>query len=162
MSAIQRHLRLKVHTSVLVICAASACSKDTDPAPQSVPIVIAPPPPAPASVDCPHTGKWAECSVERRLRQAGFVAKKIESDTTKFAGFSIKPIIYQLGKSRAQIFIYEDSVASARDRAQVDTTQVTLVRSANLVAIFIGDNPRQAERFALALTAGAPQPGSPR
>jgi hypothetical protein len=88
--------------------------------------------------------------------------KKIEEDTTKFAGFSVKPIIYQLGKSRAQIFSYSDSAAQARDVVRVDTTAVTLVRSANLAAIYIGNNPRQAERFALALSAGAPQPGSPR
>ena len=74
----------------------------------------------------------------------------------------MKPIIYQLGKSRAQIFIYADSAAQARDVVRVDTTAVTLVRSANLAAIYIGNNPRQAERFALALSAGAPQPGSPR
>jgi hypothetical protein len=34
----------------------------------------------------------------------------------------------------------------------------TFVRSANLAAVFLTDNPTQAERFTLALTAGAPQP----
>jgi hypothetical protein len=32
------------------------------------------------------------------------------------------------------------------------------VRSGNLIAVFLTDNPTQAERLALALTAGAPQP----
>jgi hypothetical protein len=32
------------------------------------------------------------------------------------------------------------------------------VRSANLAAVFLTDNPTQAERLTLALTAGAPQP----
>ena len=146
----------------MFLCVLAACTKESEPAPQSAPIAIAPPPPATINVDCPHNGKWAACSVERRLRQSGFVLKKIEEDTTKFAGFSVKPIIYQLGKSRAQIFIYSDSAAQARDVVQVDTATVTLVRSANLAAIYIGNNPRQAERFALALSAGAPQPGSPR
>lgn len=80
----------------------------------------------------------------------------------KFSGFSVKPIFYQLGKARAQIFIYRDSAAQARDIAQVDTTTVTMVRSGNIAAIYIGENPRQAERFALALSAGAPQAGSSR
>jgi hypothetical protein len=88
--------------------------------------------------------------------------KKIDADTMKFPGFSVKPTIYQLGKARAHIFIYADSSSLAHDAARVDTTTVTVVRSGNLAAIYIGNNPRQAERFALALSAGAPQPGSPR
>jgi hypothetical protein len=63
----------------------------------------------------------------------------------------------------------------ARDMAKIDTLTVAppgvaspwegtpvLVRSGNLAAVLIADDGRQIERLTLALTAGAPQPGSPR
>jgi hypothetical protein len=112
---------------------------------------------------CPHTGRWAICNVEQRLRQAGFVAKRVSGDSTRRAGFSITPIVYTLGHARLEVFIYNDSAVLAREIAAMDTVGPPLViRSANLAAVYIGDNARQAERLALAITAGAPQPGSPR
>jgi hypothetical protein len=125
---------------------------------------------------CPHTGLWAICSVENRLRQSGFVAKRVEGNPPKRAGFSVTPLVYTLGRSRLEVFFYEDSAALARDLAKMDTVTVTpvgtlsswgetapvLIRSGNLAAVLLTQNPRQAERLSLALTAGAPQPGSPR
>jgi hypothetical protein len=125
--------------------------------------------------DCPHTGRWAVCSVERRLRQSGFVAKKLDEVPTR-AGFSVKPIVYSLGRSRVEIFIYENASDLSRDMAALDTILVaprgavtspwestpTLIRSGNLAAVLFTSSPLQAERLSLALTAGAPQPGSPR
>jgi hypothetical protein len=119
---------------------------------------------------------WALCSVENRLRQSGFVAKRIAGDSPKRAGFSVKPTAYTLGKSRLEVFIYKDEASLARDMAALDTAlvgprgaaasqwemQPVLVRSANLAAVLLTTNARQAERVTLALTAGAPQPGSPR
>lgn len=140
----------------------NSCGRDSKPE-ESSPIVIAPPPPAAATQsDCPHTGKWAVCSVERRLRQSGFVMKPVETDTSSTQGLSVKPLVYTIGRARVQIFIYDDEAALAKDIARVDTTRVNLIRSGNLVAIYLGDNPQQAERLSLAITAGAPQPGSPR
>jgi len=124
---------------------------------------------------CPHTGKWALCNVEQRLRQSGFVAKRVTGQPPNRAGFSVTPVVYTLGKSRLELFIYDDESALARDVAKMDTVTVSpkgvttswegtplLIRAGNLAAVLIGDNPRQADRLALALTAGAPQPGSPR
>jgi hypothetical protein len=84
-------------------------------------------------------------------------------------------VAYSLGRSHLEVFIYGDEAALARDMAKIDTVLVAppgvatlwegtplLIRSGNLAAVFVGDNPRQAERLTLALTAGAPQPGSPR
>jgi hypothetical protein len=132
--------------------------------PESAPIVIAPPPPVTteAASDCPHTGKWAVCSIERRLRQAGFVLKPVKGDTSSTQGLSTRPLVYTIGRARVQIFIYDDDAAVAKDIARVDTTRVNIIRSGNLLAIYLGDNPQQAERLSLAITAGAPQPGSPR
>lgn len=130
--------------------------------------------PAPRST-CPHDGKWALCSVERRLTQAGFVVKPVAGDAASRAGFSVTPVVYTLGRGRVELFIYADSLSLANDIARMDTVQVaprgtpgawestpTLVRSGNLAAVLMTQNQRQMERFALAITAGAPQPGSPR
>ena len=124
---------------------------------------------------CRHTGLWAECTMERRLKQAGFVVKRLDEKPGKRAGFTVEPIVYSLGSSRLEAFIYDDEEALERDIAQIDTTTVApkgvpsawestpvLIRSGNLAVVFLTQNQRQAERLMLAITAGAPQPGSPR
>lgn len=124
---------------------------------------------------CPHTGQWAICSVERRLKQSGFVAKPVEGEAPQRLGFSVKPAVYTLGKARLEVFIYPDEAALGRDVGNLDTVEVApkgatgswemrplFIRSGNLAAVLLSENPRQAERLSLALTAGAPQPGSPR
>lgn len=68
------------------------------------------------------------------------------------------------------MFIYPSETALAADVGKIDTVIVaprgarnpwmmmpTFVRSGNLAAVFLTDSPTQAERFTLALTAGAPQ-----
>jgi len=124
---------------------------------------------------CPHTGLWALCTVERRLKQAGFVVRAVEGASPVRSGFSLKPSVYTLGSSRLEVFIYDSEAAMSKDMSGLDTLTVTpagtpsswesppvLIRNANLAAVLLTDNGRQAERVALALTAGAPQPGSPR
>ena len=131
--------------------------------------------PATIAPGCPHTGRWALCNVESRLRQAGFVLKLKSGDSPTRPGFSVKPIVYGVGRARLEVFIYDDEAALARDLAKIDTVRVAplgttavwetppqLIRSGNLAAVFLSDSPQQAERLALALTAGPPQPGSPR
>ncbi|MEO7501437.1 MAG: hypothetical protein ABIW94_02250 [Gemmatimonadaceae bacterium] len=124
---------------------------------------------------CAHTGLWAVCSVENRLRQAGFVARRVQGQGPDRPGFSVKPIVYTLGRSHLEVFIYPDEASLARDVVKMDTLRVApigtagsweipplLIRSGNLAAVLLSENPRQAERLSLALTAGAPQSGSPR
>ncbi|MBA2706882.1 MAG: hypothetical protein H0U59_03650 [Gemmatimonadaceae bacterium] len=123
---------------------------------------------------CLHTGLWEQCSVEKRLAQAGFVVKRIEGEARR-PGFSIPATVLQLGRSRLEVFVYQSEADMARDIARLDTLRVAppgvqplwdvtpmLIRSGNLAAVLLSQNARQAERVALALTAGAPQPGSPR
>jgi hypothetical protein len=165
--------------AILACAIAVACGRDSEKAPVASASPVAAPSVAPAGIEtasaCPHTGRWAICNVEQRLRQAGFVAKRTGGESPKRAGFSVTPVVYTLGRSRLEVFIYDDEAALARDVAKLDTVSVSppgvvpswdgtpvFIRSGNLVAVLIGDNPRQAERLALALTAGAPQPGSPR
>lgn len=122
---------------------------------------------------CPRTGLWAQCSVEKRLSQAGFVVRRVPDSVKRRSGFSVKPIAYILGRSRLDVFVYPNADAVARDVGGLDTLTAgprgapnqwglgvhpTFVRSANLLAVFMTDNPTQSERLSLALTAGAPQP----
>jgi len=113
--------------------------------------------------------------VESRLKQAGFVVKPIPGESPTRAGFAVKPAVYAVGRSRLEVFIYDDAAAVARDIAKMDTITVApvgtnaawettplLIHSGNLAAVFLTDSPQRAERLALALSAGAPQPGSPR
>lgn len=123
------------------------------------------------SSPCPRTGRWALCSLERRLKQAGFVVTRVAGDAPRRAGFSVTPAAYTLGHSRLEVFVYPDEAALVRDIAALDTVTAsprgksgawesvpTFVRSANLAAVFLTDSPVQAERLTLAITAGAPQP----
>ena len=122
---------------------------------------------------CPRTGLWAQCSVEKRLSQSGFVVRRVPDSVKRRSGFSVMPIPYILGRSRLDVFIYPTADAVAGETSRLDTTlagprgvrnqwgvgvQPTFVRSANLIAVFLTDNPTQSERLALALTAGPPQP----
>lgn len=127
---------------------------------------------AAAKSPCPATGRWAPCSVEKRLKSAGQVARRIEGDAPARAGFSVKPVVYALGRdSRLELFIYKDETAMAKDLAKMDTVRVapmgavaawpvtpTLIRSGNLAAVLLTRDAREADRLSLALTAGAPQP----
>lgn len=122
---------------------------------------------------CPRTGLWARCSVEKRLSQAGYVVRPLTGSAKRRNGFSVEPIAYMLGPSRLEVFIYPTTDAVTRAVQGLDTALVgprgapsqwgigvhpTFVRSANLIAVFLTDNPTQSERLTLALTAGAPQP----
>lgn len=161
-----------------------ACT-GSDRAPASDSLRVAPPPAAAAVAPsrvtgganpCPHTGLWELCTLERRMRQSGFVARRVESEAPERAGFSVKPVVYSLGRSRLEVFVYDDAAGLARDMAALDTvlvvprgaaslpweTKPTLIRSGNLAVVLLSSSPLQAERLALAITAGAPQPGSPR
>ncbi len=124
---------------------------------------------------CPRTGRWALCSLEKRLQQSGFVVRRVGGEAPRRAGFSVAPAAYILGHSRLEVFVYPDEAALAKDIASIDTltasprgrssvweTTPTFVRSANLAAVFLTDSPIQAERLTLAITAGAPQPNSGR
>jgi hypothetical protein len=119
--------------------------------------------------DCPATGLWALCSLETRLRRSGFVAARIDGDTSARAGFRVKPVAYKLGRGRLEVFLYENAAALEKDVTGIDTVAVApvgspgtwpsppaFVRSGNLAAVFMDQNARQAERLVLAITAGAP------
>ena len=119
---------------------------------------------------CPRTGRWELCNVEKRLAESGFVPRRVDDVTPRRPGFSVPPVVYTLGRSRLEIFLYNDEQSVGRDFARLDsataapvgtrsvwTNRPVLVRSANLAAVFLTDNSQRAERLVLALTAGPPQ-----
>jgi hypothetical protein len=169
----------------LISVIALGCGRQGDSVPDTVatqPYAVAPvsasvsdSPGARSGSPCPHTGLWAACTMERRLKQAGFVVKRLDEKPDERAGFSVNPIVYSLGSSRLEAFIYDDEKSLEGDIALLDTITVApkgtsptwestpvLIRSANLAIVLLTQNQRQAERVMLAITAGAPQPGSPR
>ena len=124
-----------------------------------------------STAPCPRTGRWATCSFEKRLEQAGFVARKSADEPPRRSGLSVLPQAYTLGRAYLEVFIYPDEAAMKRDLAGLDTTIVAprdgkndwgmpprFIRSGNLIAVFLTSNEQQAERLSLAVTAGAPQP----
>ena len=125
-----------------------------------------------ARTPCPPDGKWAVCSIEKRLKSAGLVARRDSADTAMRIGFSVRPRAYAIGRdSHLDLFIYADEAALARDLAAMDTIRVaptgkrgawpippTLIHSANLAAVLVTKDAREADRVSLAITAGAPQP----
>jgi hypothetical protein len=126
---------------------------------------------APKGAGCPRTGRWALCSVEQRLMQSGFVVRRVDGEAPRRPGFSVRPTVYTLGRTRLEVFIYPNESAVSADVAKIDTVFAaprgtkntwglvpTFARSGNLAAVFLTDNATQAERFTLAITAGAPQP----
>jgi hypothetical protein len=123
---------------------------------------------------CPETGLWATCSVEKRLEEAGLVPRRDGDEPARRDGFSVPGVKYLLGRSRLELFVYADAAAAAREFAALDTVRAAppgdlgdwggpphLMRTANLLAVLVTLNERQAERVQLALTAGPPQRQAP-
>lgn len=99
--------------------------------------------------------------------------RRVPDSVRRRSGFSVMPAAYILGRSRLDVFVYPNAAAVANETSKLDTTlagppgarnqwgvgvQPTFVRTANLIAVFLTDNPTQSERLSLALTAGPPQP----
>ena len=163
----------------LLIALVAACGGREKSASDSASVVSSQPTPvisAPVTPDtCVKNGLWAACSVEKRLKQAGFVVTRLDSASADRDGFSVKPVIYSLGKTRLEVFLYKSESDASKDAALLDTLAVApkgktgswastpmFIRNTNLLGVIITENGRQAERVSLALTAGPPQKGSAR
>jgi hypothetical protein len=160
--------------TLLVLVAAVGCDRQSRPSAAAADSALAGLPRGAPDADadstaCPDTGLWAQCSVEKRLEDAGFVPRPDQDAPERRAGFAAPVLGYTLGRARLEVFIYGDAAAAARDLAALDTVRVAppgergdwggpphLMRSANLIAVLVTLNERQAERVQLALTAGPP------
>ena len=146
--------------------AAAADAGGTGPVASESPVVA-----VDSALPCPRTGRWAICSFEKRLEQAGFVLRKAQGEPPRRTGLNVQPQAYTLGRAYLEVFIYPDEATMKRDLAGLDTTVVAprggkndwgmpprFIRSVNLIAVFLTSNEQQAERLTLAVTAGPPQP----
>jgi hypothetical protein len=176
----RRRVKLRCSDYLALACCAlvAACGGGDKQAPDSAvpaavdtaPVASESPVATDSTLPCPRTGKWATCSFEKRLQQAGFVLRKAGGEPTVRSGLSVQPQAYTLGRAYLEVFIYPDESALKRDLDKLDTTVVAprggkndwgmpprFIRSGNLIAVFLTSNEQQAERLNLAVTAGAPQ-----
>ena len=123
------------------------------------------------SAHCPEDGRWRDCSVVKRLRDAGLVPQKQDAPA-RHPFFSVAGTAYKVARGDLEVFVYPDEAALARDLAALDTVRIapkgetgpwhmprpTFIHSANLLAVFQTLSETQAERVQLALAAGPPQP----
>jgi hypothetical protein len=122
--------------------------------------------------ECPATGLWAECSVFERLDRAGLVPRKDSAGATE-PPLTAPGLLYRVGASELELYIYDSPAAREREEARLDRTKYaeypapltakrepTLIRSANLIGILHTLRSQQRERVSDAITAGPPQPKS--
>lgn len=178
-----KRVSLSRFTALYFCTLIAACDRAAEPNPGTMAAVgydsggVPGVPPAAAvgrsGLPCPRTGRWAICSLEKRLEQSGFVLRKADGEQPRRSGFSVQPVVYTLGRARLEVFVYPDEAALSRDVAQMDTALAAprgqrndweipprFVRSGNLATVILTRNEQQAERLTLAITAGAPQPRS--
>lgn len=94
-------------------------------------------------------------------------------DSTNVAYLKPRGIRYRVGNSASMLaFFYADTASATRAFSALDTLRLTplgdtigawpsrptVIRSANLLVALFDAGGTQAERIALAITAGAPQP----
>jgi hypothetical protein len=122
---------------------------------------------------CPATGQWAECSVFERLDRAGLAPRR-DSSAASEPPLTPKGLLYKVGTSDLEVYLYESAAAREKEDAVLDRTkyleypapltikrEATLIRSANLIGILHSRNDHQRERVSDAITAGPPQPTKP-
>jgi hypothetical protein len=163
----------------LTVVAATACrdadSSGSDSAAASAPALRpADTAAGPDSVDagaategCVAEGAWRQCSVEKRLTDAGFVP--VERGAAPADVFAVPGTTYALGPATLHVYLFSTAADRERAIAGIDTVAVapagkpapwgapvTLITTNNLAAVLVSDNGRLIERAQLALTAGLP------
>jgi len=119
---------------------------------------------------CPATGAWAECSVIKRLEQAGLVPQ-VDSGDASEPPLTPRGTLLRVGRAELELYFYPDAAAREREQETLDRekyvnyggsqtfrAEPTLIGNANLIAVLHSNNSKQRERVGDALTAGPPQP----
>lgn len=132
-------------------------------------------PPAPGDPACPRTGQWQPCGLVDRLVKAG-LSFKSTGDSATVPFLAVPGVRYRVAVTDTMLaFFFDDSATVDRALATLDTvrmaprgdtsthwpSQPSVIRSANLLALYFADSPRQIERVRLAITAGAPAKSQP-
>ncbi len=126
---------------------------------------------SPGDPSCPRDGLWKSCALVSRMVRAGLVFTAT-GETTRVAYLKPRAIHYRVGKNASMLaFFYPDTASATRAFLALDTIRLTprgdtigawpsrptVIRSANLLVALFDAGGTQAERIALAITAGAPQ-----
>ncbi|MCC6243881.1 MAG: hypothetical protein IT353_13640 [Gemmatimonadaceae bacterium] len=132
-------------------------------------------PPAPGDPSCPRTGQWQPCGLVDRLVKAG-LSFKATGDSARVPFLAVPGVRYRVAVTDTMLaFFFEDSATVDRTLATLDTVRMApagdtttrwpsppaIIRSANLLALYFAESPRQIERVRLAITAGAPAKSQP-
>jgi hypothetical protein len=141
----------------------------------------APPPPEAAAaalgatgVDsvkgCPVTGLWTECTVLKRLDEAGLVVTK-DSAPARDKGIAKPGILLHPAHGQLELFFYGDTAARALAQAGLDRHEYieladdptfknewTIIRAWNMLGLLRVPSAEERERIWNALMAGPPQP----
>jgi len=121
----------------------------------------------PSTPACVSEGAWRECSVEKRLTDAGYVP--INKGSAPPGIFPVQGTTYALGQAQAHVYVF----ASAKERqaaaAAIDTVTVsrpgvsppwssppTFISSNNIVIVLVSDNGQLIERVQNFIRAGLP------
>ena len=126
--------------------------------------------PTPGDPSCPRNGKWQPCALVDRLVHAGLSFKPV-GDSVRVPFIAVPGVRYRVAVTDTMLaFFFADSISLQKALAKVDTVRMvplrdslspwpalpTVIRSANLLALYFATNERQIERVRLAITAGAP------
>ena len=157
---------------MVLLLAAAGCGRRGAAADSArvAPPIAARPVGAPGSDSCPADGRWAECSLLKRLDEAGLAPRR-DSTPVTLPPLTRPAVKVTVGGSELDLFIYADSASRARDEARLDPRQYvaydapqtiraepTLIHSVNVIAILHSRRDQQRERVSDAITAGPPQP----
>jgi hypothetical protein len=121
----------------------------------------------PSAPACVSEGTWRDCSVEKRLTDAGYVP--VNKGAAPSGIFPVQGTTYALGQAQAHVYVF----ASAKERqaaaAAIDTATVsrpgvaapwssppTFITSNNLIVVLVSDNAQLIERVENFIRAGLP------
>lgn len=123
-----------------------------------------------ASSPCPADGWWKECSLTARLLAAG-MGVRLDSAPATDSAIAKPGLLYHIGRSTLQVFLFADSAERKAAVAKLDTTgfigyeatqsyppKTSMLQSGNLLALLVSQSETQRQRIGDAITAGAPQP----
>ena len=123
----------------------------------------------PAAPACVSEGDWQQCSIEKRLADAGYVP--VNKGPAPTGIFDVTGATLLLGKAELNVYIFPSARAREAAVAKIDTNTVAprgatapwamppwLITSNNLVAVLVSDNGRLIERVQNAIRAGLPNP----
>jgi hypothetical protein len=153
----------------LVFGVALAASCNSGPTPQQVVKQQADRAQRVASSPCPPDGSWKACTVTERLIRAG-LGVRLDSAPARDSAIATTGLLYHIGRSTLQVFLFADSAERRAAVAKLDTagfidymaTQVypprtSMLQSANLLALLVSQGETQRQRIGDAITAGPPQ-----